>query len=120
MITTASPFRLVRACLRAGGLLAAGVAPWVSAQTAAPALPAAPFTVGDAPVELPVFEVTDRRVLPPPESWRYASIPGFEVLSSVSARETTRFVKDFFLKTLLEFVNHLADYLPFILAAARF
>ena len=97
MITTAAPFRLVRACLRAGGLLALGAAPWGSAQTAGPARPAAPFSVGDAPVELPVFEVTDRRVLPPPESWRYASIPGFEVLSSVSVRETTRFVKDFFL-----------------------
>jgi len=50
-----------------------------------------------APIELPKFQVTDSRVLPPPESWRYASIPGFEILSSVSARETTRFVKDFFL-----------------------
>lgn len=51
----------------------------------------------EAPIELPKFEVTDSRVLPQPESWRYAAIPGFEILSSVSARETTRFVKDFLL-----------------------
>ena len=51
----------------------------------------------EPPVELPKFEVTDSRVLPMPEQWRYAAIPGFEVLSSISARETTRFVKDFLL-----------------------
>jgi hypothetical protein len=51
----------------------------------------------EAPIELPKFEVTDSRLLPPPESWRYTSIPGFEVLSTISARETTRFVKDFFM-----------------------
>ncbi len=48
-------------------------------------------------IELPKFEVTDSRVLPVPEKWRYAAIPGFEVLSNISVRETTRFVKDFFL-----------------------
>ena len=97
MITTPSPCHLLHAGLRACGLVAVSGAAWLSAQTAAPALPAAPDPGGEPPVELPVFEVTDRRVLPPPESWRYAAIPGFEVLSSVSARETTRFVKDFFL-----------------------
>ena len=51
----------------------------------------------EPPIELPKFEVTDSRVLPQPEAWRYASIPGFEVLSSISARATTRFVKDFLL-----------------------
>jgi hypothetical protein len=51
----------------------------------------------EPPIELPKFEVTDSRVLPQPESWHYASIPGFEVLSSISGRETTRFVKDFLL-----------------------
>lgn len=48
-------------------------------------------------VELPKFEVTDSRVLPPPESWRYAEVPGFEVLSGISERETKRFVHDFLL-----------------------
>ncbi len=54
--------------------------------------------VMDEPAEvLPKFEVTDSRILPQPEKWRYTSLPGYEVLSTVSARETTRFVKDFFL-----------------------
>lgn len=48
-------------------------------------------------VELPKFEVTDTRILPPPEKWLYAQVPGFELLSSVSARETKRFVRDFLL-----------------------
>ena len=48
-------------------------------------------------VELPKFEVVDSRILPPPEKWHYASIPGFEVLSSVSERESKRFVRDFLL-----------------------
>lgn len=56
-----------------------------------------PAAATEPPIELPKFEVTDSRVLPQPESWRYAAIPGFEILSSVSARETTRFVKDFLL-----------------------
>ncbi len=48
-----------------------------------------------AVVELPVFEVNDTRVLPPPEVWFYATLPGFEVLSSLSARETQRSLRDF-------------------------
>ncbi len=71
------------------GLLLAGGLPL----RAQPTVPAA----SEPPVELPKFEVTDSRVLPQPEKWRYAAIPGFEVLSSISARETTRFVKDFLL-----------------------
>lgn len=54
-------------------------------------------------IELPKFEVTDSRLLPPPEKWRYAAIPGFEVLSNISERETKRFVQDFLL--LQEAVN---------------
>ena len=27
-------------------------------------------------IELPKFEVTDSRLLPPPEAWHYAEIPG--------------------------------------------
>ena len=52
-------------------------------------------TPGDEIIELPKFIVTDSRILPPPEAWRYAEIPGFEILSNASARETGRFVRDF-------------------------
>lgn len=77
------------------GLLVLGGPACALAQTAAANAAAA---VMDQPiVELPKFEVTDSRVLPEPEKWRYAAIPGFEVLSSISVRETNRFVRDFFL-----------------------
>lgn len=46
-------------------------------------------------VELPRFVVTDTRELPPPEQWRYGSVPGFEVLSNASDRETHRLIADF-------------------------
>lgn len=48
-------------------------------------------------VELPKFEVTDSRLLPPPESWQYAELPGFELLSNLRERETKRFMRDFLL-----------------------
>lgn len=48
-------------------------------------------------VELPKFEVTDSKLLPPPESWHYAQIPGFEILSNISQSATRRFVDDFLL-----------------------
>ncbi len=48
-------------------------------------------------IELPKFEVTDSRLLPPPEKWLYAEIPGFEILSRISERESKRFVRDFLL-----------------------
>jgi hypothetical protein len=54
-------------------------------------------------VELPKFEVKDSRLLPPPEKWLYAEVPGFEILSKISERETKRFVRDFML--LQEVVN---------------
>ena len=54
-------------------------------------------------VELPKFEVKDTRLLPPPEKWLYAEVPGFEILSKISERETKRFVRDFML--LQEVVN---------------
>ncbi len=72
------------------GLLAwaGGWAAWAAQPAAAPSGPV---------VELPKFEVTDSRLLPPPESWRYAEIPGFEILSNMSAGATKRFVSDFHL-----------------------
>jgi hypothetical protein len=47
------------------------------------------------PIELPKFIVTDSRELPPPEKWRYATIPGFEILSNASDRATQRLLRDF-------------------------
>ncbi len=46
-------------------------------------------------VELPVFTVQDSRLLPEREIWRYARIPGFEVLSNASDRSATRLIRDF-------------------------
>jgi hypothetical protein len=46
-------------------------------------------------VELPVFTVQDSRLLPEREVWRYARIPGFEVLSNASDRNATRLIRDF-------------------------
>ncbi len=48
-------------------------------------------------VELPKFEVTADRILPPLEKWRYVSIPGYEIISNASERTTANFVRDFFL-----------------------
>ena len=59
--------------------------------------PSAAAVRAEPPIELPVFEVKDTRLLPPPESWRYAEVPGFEILSRISERETKRFVQDFLL-----------------------
>ena len=60
-------------------------------------LPAPPPDATSPIVELPKFEVSDSRILPPPEKWHYASIPGFEILSNVSERSTKRFVRDLML-----------------------
>jgi hypothetical protein len=49
----------------------------------------------DRVIELPKFVVTDSRELPPPESWRYATIPGFEILTNASDRATQRLLRDF-------------------------
>lgn len=46
-------------------------------------------------IELPKFIVTDTRELPPPESWRYATIPGFEILTNASDKATQRLIRDF-------------------------
>jgi hypothetical protein len=56
---------------------------------------AAEAPVADAVVELPRYVVTDSRELPPPEAWRYGSLPGFEILSSASDRTTQRLISDF-------------------------
>ncbi len=46
-------------------------------------------------VELPKYVVTDNRELPPPESWRYSTIPNFEILSNASDKATQRLINDF-------------------------
>lgn len=48
-------------------------------------------------VRLPAFTVTDSRLLPPPESWRYARVPGFEILSSAPDGTTEHLIRDFLL-----------------------
>jgi hypothetical protein len=50
---------------------------------------------GERVVELPKFVVTDSRELPPPEAWKYATIPGFEILTNASDRATQRLLRDF-------------------------
>lgn len=50
---------------------------------------------GGPVVELPKFVVTDTRELPQPEAWRYATIPGFEILTNASDKATQRLVRDF-------------------------
>lgn len=78
-----------------GRTLAGMVVAVLSTFGAEPATSSVPVT--GPVIELPKFEVTDSRLLPPIESWRYAEIPGFEILSQVSERETKRFVRDFLL-----------------------
>ncbi len=57
--------------------------------------PKAPEIPENEIVHLPQYTVTDVRILPPPESWLYAELPGFEVLSNASKRSTLRFLRDF-------------------------
>ncbi len=52
-------------------------------------------TPGDPIVELPKFIVTDTRELPPPESWKHATIAGFEILTNASDKATQRLIRDF-------------------------
>jgi hypothetical protein len=82
-----SAFALRRAFL--SGLLALlGMPLW--------AAPAKSLDVSDeAPIELPKFVVTENQILPPPEPWRYAEFPGFEVLTNASDRSTQSLVREF-------------------------
>ena len=45
-------------------------------------------------VQLPAYVVNDSQILPKPESWRYARVAGFEILSNSSDKETQRVVSD--------------------------
>ncbi|HEY0865630.1 MAG TPA: hypothetical protein VGD97_16105 [Lacunisphaera sp.] len=46
-------------------------------------------------VKLPTFQVNESPDLPPPESWRYARVGNFEVLSNASDRATRGLLADF-------------------------
>ncbi len=46
-------------------------------------------------VTLPSFQVTDTRILPTAEQWRYAQVPGFEILSSASDSTSRDVIQDF-------------------------
>ena len=67
---------------------------WLRLATAGGRL-AAQDVSNDKPVELPTYTVTDTRELPPPETWYYGRIAGFEVLSNASEKATKRLVGDF-------------------------
>jgi hypothetical protein len=67
---------------------------------------AAEIEVTGPTIELPKFIVTEGRELPPPESWRYAQIPGYEILSNASEGNTRRFIKDFLqLQQVIEIIS---------------
>ncbi len=46
-------------------------------------------------LRLPDLKVTDSADLPPPESWRYAQVAGFDVISNASDRSTRKLLADF-------------------------
>ncbi len=50
---------------------------------------------GSETVKLPTFQVNESPDLPPPESWRYARVGNFEVLSNASDRATRSLLAEF-------------------------
>jgi hypothetical protein len=48
----------------------------------------------DSVVKLPTYTVTDSRDLPEPESWRYTTIPSYEILSQISEAKTQSLAQD--------------------------
>ena len=62
---------------------------WVTAQPTS--------SVDDDVVLLPTVTVDEKRDAPPPEEWLYAEVPSLEILSSGSAFDTQRFLRDFLL-----------------------
>jgi len=49
----------------------------------------------DEVVALPRYEVSETRIYPELERWKYGQIPGFEVLSTASERNTRYFTREF-------------------------
>lgn len=70
---------------------------WFSSVSIA-GLHADPVTTGPL-LELPKMTVTEIRDLPAPETWRYAQLPGLEILSAAPDRETQKLLRDFQLFT---------------------
>lgn len=78
-----TPIRF-RGWLAAAVALSTGVWPALRAQSA-----------GTDTLRLPDMKVTDSPQLPPPESWRYARLGNFEVISSASEGFTRKLLADF-------------------------
>lgn len=55
----------------------------------------APTAENKIPLSLPDYQVWADRPLPPPETWYYARIDGFEVLSDASEGDTRRVLQEF-------------------------
>lgn len=68
---------------------------WLMLALATPAPAATPQTNAGPVVALPKIVVRDSRVLPPPESWRYGTIPGIEILSNAPDKATKDLISDF-------------------------
>jgi hypothetical protein len=69
---------------------------WLVALASAQSAPAIPPDADSREIlELPPVNVTVAPDLPPPESWRYARIDGFEVLANASERKARRLLRDF-------------------------
>lgn len=78
------------------GFCRRGLGAAIGLALASSSLAASKSPASDEPaIELPKFVVTDSRELPQPESWRYGTIPGFEVLTNASDRTTQKLLSDF-------------------------
>jgi len=60
-----------------------------------PASPTSKIPTEENAVELPTVTITDSKILPLPEAWRYAKYDGFEILSNASDHETRQLLRDF-------------------------
>lgn len=68
---------------------------WIAMLAMAGGVAVAQDAKADKIIDLPTYTVSDSRVLPPPESWRYVSVSGFEILSNASPKTTEHLVKSF-------------------------
>lgn len=78
--------RLLACCVR--------VVAFTTWWTLAPSTHAADDDDPGPPIELPPVNVTADRPLPEPESWRYARLPGLEILSDVPDRQAQKIMRD--------------------------
>jgi len=71
----------------------------------------------EAVTELPTFVVDEKILAEPKESWRYAAVPGFEILANTSDGNSQRFLREFLkyrvvLGALFPAVNNIQDEAP--------